>query len=250
MSKPSCQRLWQGGGKVGWWRGWLGVLGVGACRWWGWRGLGGEDGWCQIRHLTVEATPPMSSSRITGLERQSLLDVFADVPDPRDRRGRRHRLEVILALTAAAVLAGCKTLVAVWEHVCDLGDHVLSELGVEDGQQVPCESTIRRALARVDADDFDTRVASWLTLRHGQIAGRRVIAVDGKTMRGSRTREPGVHLLAALDQASRAVIAQQRVAAKTNEIPALPTLLADHDLDGVLVTADALHTNRHCHVAS
>lgn len=94
----------------------------------------------------------------------------------------------------------------------------------------------------VDADDFDTRVASWLTLRHGQIAGRRVIAVDGKTMRGSRTREPGVHLLAALDQTSRAVIAQQRVAAKTNEIPVLPTLLADHDLDGVLVTADALHT--------
>ncbi|MDO5067268.1 MAG: transposase family protein [Propionibacteriaceae bacterium] len=136
----------------------------------------------------------MSSSRITRLKRQSLVDVFADVPDPRDARGRRYRLDVILALAAAAVLAGCQTLLAVWEHVSDLGREALSELGLGPGQQVPFESTIRRVLARIDADDFDARLASWLSLRIGQIAGRRVIAVDGKTMRGSRGQGPGVGL--------------------------------------------------------
>ncbi|WP_332881188.1 ISAs1 family transposase, partial [Actinomyces qiguomingii] len=84
-----------------------------------------------------------------------------------------------------------------------------------------------------------------------------MIAVDGKTMRGAKPKNNnsgdgddgggdgggGVpHLLAALDQESGAVVAQQRVADKTSEIPALKQLLAPHDLTGAVVTADALHT--------
>ena len=118
----------------------------------------------------------------------------------------------------------------------------MSALGVDPGQQIPYETTIRRVLARIDTDDFDARLTSWLSRRQARNSGRRVIAVDGKTMRGSRGQWPGVHLLAALDQTSRAVIAQQRIDAKTNEIPALRTLLAGQDLAHVLVTADALHT--------
>ncbi|CED90143.1 Transposase, IS4 [Actinomyces succiniciruminis] len=95
--------------------------------------------------------------------------------------------------------------------------------------------------------------------RTGTIGGRRVIAVDGKTMRGAKPKNNnsedgddgggggggggGVpHLLAALDQGTGAVLTQQRVEDKTNEIPALKTLLAPYDLTGAVVTADALHT--------
>lgn len=128
----------------------------------------------------------MSSSRIPALERQSLLEVFADVVDPRDRRGRRCRLGVILALVAVAVLAGCRTLLAVWEHITDLDEQERQLLGLAPGQPVPFESTIRRVLARVDADVLDARIGSWLYTRTGALADRRVVAVDGKTLRGAR----------------------------------------------------------------
>ena len=65
----------------------------------------------------------------------------------------------------------------------------------------------------------------------------------GETMRGARTgKDPAPHLLAALDQATGTVLAQARVADKSNEIPALRELLKPLDLDGVVVSADAMHT--------
>ena len=80
-------------------------------------------------------------------------------------------------------------------------------LGPEKGWALPSESTIRRVPRRVNADDLDARLSSWLRTRVGVIGGRRVIAVDGKTMRGAR---PGPHLLAAPDQASGVVVGQRR----------------------------------------
>ena len=97
----------------------------------------------------------------------------------------------------------------------------------------------------MNADDLDARVSSWLRTRVGAIGGRRVIAVDGKTMRGARgAGERAPHLLAALDQAGGVVVGQRRVADKSNEIPALRDLLEPLDLDGAVITADAMHTRR------
>lgn len=67
------------------------------------------------------------------------------------------------------------------------------------------------------------------------------LAVDGKTVRGSRTDGHAVHLLAAALHDSQTVIAQRQVTAKSNEIPALTPLLENLDLHGVVVTADAMH---------
>ena len=187
----------------------------------------------------------MSSSTTTALSRQPLKEVLEGVTDPRDRRGVRHCLTAILCLSVVGVLAGCRTLEAMREHVADLGPDDLGDLGLEEGRALPSESTIRRVLERVNADDLDARVASRLRTRVGAIGGRRVIAVDGKTMRGARTgSNPAPHLLAALDQASGVVVGQRRVSDKSNEIPALPDLLAPMDLDGALITADAMHTQR------
>ncbi|MDO4899302.1 transposase family protein [Actinomyces sp.] len=174
------------------------------------------------------------------MSRQPLTGVFATVPDPRRRRGVRHRLDAVLALAAVGVLAGCRTLLAIWEHARDLTPGQLRDLGLPQGRGVPSESTIRRALAGLDAGDFDARVASWVLTRTGTIGGRLVIAVDGKTMRGAKPKNNNSsgnadegggdggggapHLLSALDQGTGAVVAQQRVADKTSEIPALRDL--------------------------
>jgi len=102
----------------------------------------------------------------------------------------------------------------------------------------------RDEIAR-DPQRARARLTSWFFTRTGAIGGRRVIAVDGKTMRGARTGDnPAPHLLAALDQASGVVVGQRRVSDKSNEIPALPELLAPMDLGGALITADAMHTQR------
>jgi predicted transposase YbfD/YdcC len=102
-------------------------------------------------------------------------------------------------------------------------------------------------LARIDADAFDLAVGAWLAdrLRPPTRRCRRAIAVDGKTLRGA-TGEDGaaVKLLAAFDHTHGVVLAQRDVDAASNEISAFGPLLEGLDLAGVIVTADALHTQR------
>ena len=185
----------------------------------------------------------MPSSTTTALSRQPLAQALKNVTDPRDRRGVRHPLISVLCLAVVGVLAGCRSLTAIWEHAADLEPADLGALGLEEGRALPSESTIRRVLKDLDPAGLDARLTSWFFTRTGAIAGRRVIAVDGKTMRGARTgSNPAPHLLAALDQAAGTALTQRRVADKSNEIPALRDLLAPLDLDGAVAGADAMHT--------
>src|SRR5216117_4333800 len=84
-----------------------------------------------------------------------LLAMLAKVADPRCRRGVRHRLVTILGLAVCAVLAGARSFTAIAEWAADADEVTLAELGVTG--VVPCESTIRRTLQRLDADDFGRR---------------------------------------------------------------------------------------------
>ena len=114
---------------------------------------------------------------------------------------------------------------------------------------------MRRVLARVDPDALDQVVGAWLARQQPPVPTtrpppaprrpRRAVAVDGKTLRGSghHPRLP-VHLLAAMDHTSRAVLAQTGVDGKTNEITRFRPLLDRLDLADTVVTADALHTQR------
>ena len=191
----------------------------------------------------------MSSSSVicapvesVGLVRPGLLDLLGQVADPRARRGVRHQFVGVLAVALAAVLAGARSFTAIGEWVADADAGVLARLGVA-GVRRPCEATIRRALNRVDAQLLDAVVGAWMRTRVGELGGRRVIAVDGKTVRGARAAgNLAPHLVAALDQAAGVVLGQVQVDAKSNEIPALRTLLEGFDLVGAVVTADAMHT--------
>jgi predicted transposase YbfD/YdcC len=178
-----------------------------------------------------------------------LLGRLAMLPDPRDRRGRRHPLASVLAVSAAAVAAGARSVTAIAEWATDAPGPVLAALGVRCDPltrrcRVPGEATIRRVLARVDGDRFDRAVGAWLADRLRPPGHRRVIAVDGKRLRGSARDGHQVHLLAALDHHDGAVLAQREVPAATNEIAQFQPLLAGLDLASVVVTADALHTQR------
>src|SRR5438552_2656460 len=130
-----------------------------------------------------------------------VLAMLARVADPRHRRGVRHRLAVILGLAVCAVLAGARSFTAIAEWAADADAQTLARLGVTGA--VPSESTFRRTLKRLDADAFDALAGQWAAQRAVPGPGqRRVIAVDGQTLRGSSDgQQPGHHLLAALDHA-------------------------------------------------
>jgi hypothetical protein len=128
---------------------------------------------------------------------QHLLDLLAQVPDPRKKRGRRHALAGLLAVGVAAVIAGSRSLAAVGQWAADAGPDVLAALGADRGPAE--ESTYRRAFALVSADVLDRVLGAWLHTRATQAGGRLVIAIDGKTVRGARNKNgKAPHLVAAL----------------------------------------------------
>lgn len=173
----------------------------------------------------------------------SLLSVLGKVPDPRDPRGVRYPLAGVLAVAVCAVIAGARSFAAIGEWALDLNVEHLGRLGLD---KAPVESTMRKLFARLDAVALDAQLAAlaWCRTRH--IEGRRVIAIDGKTVRGARTpTTTAPHLIAALDHATGVVLGQNAVAAKSNEIPAVRDLLTGFnpaDLHGCVITVDAMHT--------
>jgi predicted transposase YbfD/YdcC len=174
---------------------------------------------------------------------EGLLELLTGLTDPRKRRGVRHRLAVVLAIALAATLAGARSFTAIAEWATDAPVGVLTRLGA--GLTRPSESTIRRVLYRLPGDVFDEVIGAWMWLRTSTISGRRVIAFDGKTVKGAKdTAGKLTHLLSGFCQRSGAVLTQVAVGAKTNEIPVLATLLGRLDITDAVITADALHCQR------
>lgn len=185
---------------------------------------------------------PITPADVRPVDPQ-LLSVLGKVPDPRDPRGVRYPLSGVLAIAVCAVVCGARSFAAIGDWALELGAEQLDRLGL---QRAPVESTMRKLLARLDAVALDRQLAvlAWCRTRH--IAGRRVIAIDGKTVRGARTAAiQAPHLIAALDHRTGVVLGQNQVAAKSNEIPAVRDLLAGFDpvdLHRCVITADAMHT--------
>jgi predicted transposase YbfD/YdcC len=156
----------------------------------------------------------------------------------------------VLAVSAAAVAAGARSVTAIAGWATDAPWPVLAALGVRCDPltrrcQVPGEATIRRVLARIEDDAVDAIVGAWLAGRlRPPPCPRRVLAVDGKRLRGSAREGHQVHLLAALDHHDGAMLAQRQVDGAPGEVSAFAPLLAGLDLAGVVVTADALHAQR------
>lgn len=177
-----------------------------------------------------------------------LLTVLGAIADPRCRRGIRHRLPTILVLAVCAVLAAARSFTAIAEWAADAEETTLAALGVTGA--VPSEATFRRTLQHLDADALDAATGAWASRRTLPPAeARRVIAVDGKTLRGSAAGgEEGRHLLAARDHTHGVVLGQVEVDAKTNEIPMLPALLDRIAIRGASspptrISAGAIHAS-------
>ena len=192
--------------------------------------------------------------------RDDLLKLFGSVSDGRSGQGRDHPVAAVLALAAAAVVAGMKGYTAIAGWVRDVPPPVLADLYLRAGASPappPSKATIWRVVTDADADAFDATVGSWLmSSLLGEPAAQGAegddpaelmpVRLDGKTVRGAKDAEGNQrHLLAALvGRTARApvIAAQAEVGVKTNEVPMATAVLGQIDLHGTLVTADALHT--------
>ena len=149
--------------------------------------------------------------------------MFAQVVDPRKPRGVRHSLTNVLTVAQCAVLAGARTLLAISEWADDTDRTALSHHGIDPEAVLPCESTIRRTLALVDADAFDRAVAAWMAVKVGPLHGRQVIPIDGKTMRGASRDGNAPHLMTALEHNSGVVLGQLATATRATRTPPCAT---------------------------
>jgi predicted transposase YbfD/YdcC len=199
-----------------------------------------------------------------------LLACFAAVPDPRDRRGRRHSLASILGLCTAAVLAGQLDLVGITAWVSAAPQELLAALGLRRngvGRYVaPHPDTIERVFAALAAQGLADQVGAYLLAGHlaahpppdveagsdpwtGGPVLRRGLAVDGKAVRGAVGADGVIpYLLAAATHTDCVVVAERAIGPKSNEVPQFQPLLRGlaevRDLTGWVITADAGHTVR------
>ena len=179
-----------------------------------------------------------------GISGGGLLRALSQVPDPRARRGVRHSLSAILAVALCAVLAGARSFTAIGQWAANASPQVLAGLGVV--RCPPSETCVRRTLQSLQGDKLDAVLGGWAACQTDRCGVRRAVAVDGKTVRGSRGAQgPARHLMAAIDHHTGVVIGQVDVPGKTNEIPMFSPLCDQiADLDSVVVTADAMHCQK------
>ena len=214
----------------------------------------------------IPAAVPAPAAAIVSLPvpdgRCDLLELLAGVPDGRTGQGRDHPVAAVLALAAAAVVAGMKGYTAISGWVADVPPAALAGLYLRCGAAPappPSKTTIWRVMTDAGTGELDAAAGTWLMSLAGldgpDAAGPgeedcpsalTQVRLDGKAVRGARNPDgTQVRLLAALvgaDAASSVVAAQAAVGAKTNEVPVAKAVLSQLDLHGKVVTADALHT--------
>jgi predicted transposase YbfD/YdcC len=180
---------------------------------------------------------------------QPLIEVFAEIPDFRRCRGKRHPLPAMLSLACCAMLCGYRSYSAIAEWGHNYGTSIAQALGFT--HTTPCAATLHTVFRHVDRDTLEAKLGAWaeqvvVSLPTAPSAGEAAIALDGKTLRGSRKQgAPGVHLLSALSHRLGLTLAQQAVDDKTNEITQVETVLRQLVLKDRVVTMDALLTQRH-----
>jgi predicted transposase YbfD/YdcC len=166
---------------------------------------------------------------------------YEKVTDPRADRGPTHDLHEMIFMALTATVCGANGWADVERFVDARYDWFEQYIAMESG--VPSHEPFGRIFARLDTGEFLSAMHGWADEFAGNLRIKGV-AIDGKTLRGSFDEASGksaVHTITAFAVGTRTVLRQMSVDAKSNEIPAVPLLLKLLELDGAIVTLDAMH---------
>jgi predicted transposase YbfD/YdcC len=171
---------------------------------------------------------------------KKLAEHFSELEDPRCSGKVEHLLIDILVIAVCAVIAGAESWVDMALYGQNKADWLSTFLRLPNG--IPAHDTFRRVFMLIDPEDFESRFTAW-TQAFAVSVDREVVAIDGKTVRGSfdRSRDQGpLHIVSAWASERGLVLGQRQVGDKSNEITAVPELLDTLDLKGNIVTLDAM----------
>lgn len=173
-----------------------------------------------------------------------LSDHFSEIEDPRIERTKRHKLIDILTIAILGVICGADS----WVGMESFGQAKHSWLNriLELPHGIPSHDTFARVFARLNPEQFQACFLTWVRslvcLSDGE-----VVAIDGKTLRQSydpANDKAAIHMVSAWATANRLVLGQRKVDAKSNEITAIPQLIKLLELEGCIVTIDAMGTQK------
>jgi hypothetical protein len=175
----------------------------------------------------------------------SLRAALEGVPDQRRGQGRRHPLGGVLALAVCAQLCGCRSRYAIAQWGQDCGPAIREAVGLSR-RRGPCVATLHRVFRALDHAAYERVLGAWFATQG--LEDDEAVAIDGKTLRGIHGEEiPGVHLVAAYAQRTRAVLAEAQTHGKGHELAGVKAVLAAlpaQVLSGRVVTDDALLAQR------
>ena len=174
-----------------------------------------------------------------------IVDHFSDIDDPRIERNKLHKLIDILTITICAVVCNADT----WEDIEEFGKAKEGWFRkyLELANGIPSHDTIRRVFIRLKPEQLQSSFLSWVRALRRTEGGAELIAIDGKTARRSFDsvgNKPAIHMVSAWANKNRLVLAQVKVEDKSNEIEASPQLLDLMEIEGCIVTIDAMGTQK------
>lgn len=177
----------------------------------------------------------MPESAITSLKAH-----FGELPDPRAQHSIEHLLIDIVMITICAVICGAESWVEIEHYGIAKQEWLGTFLELPHG--IPSHDTLERVFARLRPEPLQQCFLHWVQAVF-EISDGQLIAVDGKTLRGSYQqggKQGMIHMVSAWAAQSRLVLGQRKVNQKSNEITAIPELLAILDLEGAIVSIDAM----------
>jgi predicted transposase YbfD/YdcC len=176
-----------------------------------------------------------------------LFHHFSEVDDPRTPcHSLKHPLVDILGIALCAVISGAESFVDMEDYGVAKERWLRERLGLELPNGIPSHDTFQRVFSRLNPTAFEDCFMRWTQQMHQQ-SGGDLLAIDGKAVRRSFDTASGqgaLHLVSVWASEARLVLAQQKVEAKSNEMTAVPLLLEMLDVQGSVVTTDALNTQK------
>lgn len=170
----------------------------------------------------------------------TIAEHFATLPDPRIERSKRHLLIDILTIALCAVISGADSFEDMELYGKSKQEWLSTFLELPHG--IPSHDTFNRVLARLNTRKFQECFLAWIAAI-AEVTKGEMIALDGKTLRHSFDRASGkaaIHMVSAWASTNRLVLGQVKVAEKSNEITAIPDLLAQLEIAGCIISIDAM----------
>ena len=186
----------------------------------------------------------MSPEKLSETSLETLIECFADLPDPRIDRCKRHKLLDIVVIGLCAIICGAEGPTDMETFGETKAEWLKQFLELPFG--IPSHDTFGRVLSVIAPVEFERCLRNWVN-KQVKLPDREVVALDGKTLRGSHDRakeQDAIEIVSAWAVSERLTLGQVKVADGSNEITAVPEVLRQLNIEGCIVTVDALNCQK------